>query len=246
MSDWGDRLLAAGGAPVTVPRDPARDAARDELLNAEYHKHDPSLLQRATDWIWEHIAGALDSISGDGADGTTGLVLFLVVAVLIGAALWWRLGAPRRAARTTGDVYGVEGPRSAAQYRADAAGHAAAGRWAEAVRDQMRALVRGLEERTLLDSRPGRTADEAAAEAGRALPEHAAALAAAARSFDDIAYGERTADEAAYRVLHELDRTLERARPVLAPDGAATAPAPAAGPAAASSAASSEASGGAA
>ncbi|MFJ8625615.1 DUF4129 domain-containing protein [Kitasatospora sp. NPDC093550] len=227
MADWGDRLLAVGGAPVTVPRDPARDAARDELLDAEYHKHDPSLLQRAMDWFWGHVSSALDSISGDGTDGTTGLVLFLVVAVLIGAALWWRLGAPRRAARTTGAVYGTEGPRSAAQYRADAAEHAAAGRWAEAVREQMRALVRGLEERTLLDARPGRTADEAAEEAGRALPEHAAALAAAARAFDDIAYGERTADQAAYRLLHELDRTLERTRPVLGPAAPSSNPIPA-------------------
>ncbi|MFI2611496.1 DUF4129 domain-containing protein [Kitasatospora sp. NPDC018619] len=226
MANWGERLLAAGGAPVTVPRDPARDAARDELLDAEYHKHDPSVLQRITDWIYDHLAGALDSISGSGTTGTTGLILFLVVAVLIGGALWWRLGAPRRAARTVQDVYGADGPRSADQYRADAAAHAAAGRWTEAVREQMRALVRALEERTLLDTRPGRTADEAAAEAGRALPGHAAALAAAARTFDDIAYGERTAGQDAYRLLHELDRTLERTRPALAPDADGPAPAP--------------------
>ncbi|MFB7905450.1 DUF4129 domain-containing protein [Kitasatospora sp. NPDC056076] len=226
MPIWGDRLLAAGGAPVTVPRDPARDAARDELLKAEYHKNDPSVLERVIDWIWDHIDRAMGSISGGGTDGTTGLVLFLVVAAVIAAALWWRLGAPKRAARTDYGVYGVAGPRTAAQYRADAAGHAAAGRWTEAVREQMRALVRALEERTLLDTRPGRTADEAAAEAGRALPDQAAALTAAARTFDDIAYGERTADQAAYQLLLDLDRALERSRPVLA-HAAATAPAPA-------------------
>ncbi|MBV2154228.1 DUF4129 domain-containing protein [Kitasatospora sp. SUK 42] len=237
MPIWGDRLLAAGGAPATVPRDPARDAARDELLKADYHKNDPSLLERAVNWIWDQFDRALGSISGNGTDGTTGLVLFLIVALLIGAALWWRLGAPGRAARTVLDVYGAEGPRSAARYREDAAGHAAAGRWAEAVREQMRALVRALEERTLLDARPGRTADEAAAEAGRALPEHAAALTAAARTFDDIAFGERTADRSAYQLLLDLDRTLERARPVLT--AAATA-------APASTTASTTASGGAA
>ncbi|HJD82484.1 DUF4129 domain-containing protein [Streptomyces viridifaciens] len=233
MPIWGDRLLAAGGAPVTVPRDPARDAARDELLKADYHKNDPTVLERVVDWIWDHIDRAMGSISGDGTDGTTGLVLFLVVAVVIGAALWWRLGAPKRAARTVLGVYGTEGPRSADRYRAEAAGHAAAGRWSEAVREQMRALVRALEERTLLDARPGRTADEAAAEAGRALPEHAAALAAAARTFDDVAYGERTADQAAYQLLLDLDRTLERTRPVLAhASAAAAAPAPTTGGAA--------------
>ncbi|MFJ4192040.1 DUF4129 domain-containing protein [Kitasatospora sp. NPDC089509] len=223
MPIWGDRLLALGSAPVTVPRDPARDAARDELLNAEYHKNDPGILERALDWIWDHINRAFGGISADGTDGSTGLVLFLIVALVIGAAVWWRLGAPKRTARTDLGVYGADGPRSAAQHRTAAAGHAAAGRWTEAVREQMRALVRALEERTLLDVRPGRTADEAAAEAGRALPEHAAALTAAARTFDDIAYGERTADQAAYQLLLDLDRTLERTRPVLTH---AAAPAP--------------------
>ncbi|MEV7021708.1 DUF4129 domain-containing protein [Kitasatospora sp. NPDC093558] len=223
MPIWGERLLAAGGAPVTVPRDPARDAARDELLNAEYHRHDPSLVQRVLNWLNEQFSEALDAISGNGTSGTTGLVFFLVVAALVAAALWWRLGAPKRSARTTLDVYGTDGPRTAAQHRADAARHAAAGQWADAVREQMRALVRALEERTLLDPRPGRTADEAAAEAGRALPEHAAALASAARAFDDIAFGERTADQAAYASLRDLDQALERTRPILdpAPGGAA-------------------------
>lgn len=223
MPTWGERLLAAGGAPVTVPRDPARDAARDELLNADYHRHDPSLVQRVLDWLNDRFYDALNAISGDGTSGTTGLVFFLVVAVLVAGALWWRLGAPKRVTRSTPDVYGTTGPRSAAQHRADAERHAAAGHWADAVREQMRALVRALEERTLLDARPGRTADEAAAEAGRALPDHAPALATAARTFDDIAFGERTADEAAYQSLRDLDRALERTRPTLhpAPGGAA-------------------------
>ncbi|MER7704144.1 DUF4129 domain-containing protein [Kitasatospora sp. NPDC097605] len=217
MPTWGEIVVLAGGAPVTTPRDPARDAARDELVKADYHRHDPSIQERVVDWIMERIDDALGALAGAGTSGTTGLILFLVVALLIGAALWWRLGAPKRAARTDLGVFGGTGPRSAAEHRADAERHAAAGQWAEAVREQMRALVRGLEERTLLDPRPGRTADEAAAEAGRALPEHAAALTAAARAFDDIAYGERTADQAAYQLLRDLDRTLERARPVLAP-----------------------------
>ncbi|MGW2251406.1 DUF4129 domain-containing protein [Kitasatospora sp. NPDC001660] len=223
MPTWGERLLAAGGAPVTVPRDPARDAARDELLNADYHRHDPSLVQRVLEWLNGRFYDALNSISGTGTSGTTGLVFFLVVAVLIAAALWWRLGAPKRAARTALDVYGTAGPRTADQHRAAAERHAAAGQWADAVREQMRALVRALEQRTLLDTRPGRTADEAADEAGRALPEHAPALAAAARAFDDIAFGERTADRAAYQSLRDLDQALERTRPTLAqaPGGAA-------------------------
>ncbi len=215
MSTWGEGAPLADGAPITVPRGAAHDAARTELLNPAYHRHDPSLAQRVMSWLNEQLDRALAQVGSAAHSGLTGLLLFLLVAAAVGAALWWRLGAPRREARGAASLFASDGPRTAAQHRAAATAHAAAGGWSDAVREQMRALVRALEERTLLDVRPGRTADEAAAEAGRALPAHAAALDAAARTFDDIAYGERTADEAAYRSLAELDRALQTAKPVL-------------------------------
>ncbi|GAA2242269.1 MULTISPECIES: DUF4129 domain-containing protein [Kitasatospora] len=229
MAFWGDGALLAGGAPVTVPRNPARDDARRELLNPVYHQHDPSLVQRLMTWIQDQLDRALSSLGSMGGNGVTGLVFFLVVAALIGAALWWRLGAPRRQAHSAAALFAADGPRTAAQHRSAAAAHAAAGEWSAAVREQMRALVRAMEERTVLDVRPGRTADEAAAEAGRALPDHAAALTAAAHAFDDIAYGDRIADQAAYQSLLDLDRALQRTTPVLTPT-AAPAPAPTAAP----------------
>ncbi|MFI9273566.1 DUF4129 domain-containing protein [Kitasatospora sp. NPDC052896] len=217
----GDGILAAlaDGAPVQVPRDAAREAARSELLNPEYHRHDPSLLQRISNWLWDQLDSLLGRLGSSATDGTTGIVLFLLVAVVIGAALWWRLGRPGRTAGGTPALFATTGPRTAEQHRAAAGRHAAAEEWPEAVREQMRALVRALEERTLLDPRPGRTADEAAAEAGRALPEHAAELLSAARLFDAIAYGSQTADRAAYQQLSDLDRQLSRARATLAGRG---------------------------
>lgn len=221
MPLWGEWASAAGD-PVTVPRDPARDAARNELLNPDYHRHDPSLLQRVSDWVWSRLDDLLGRIGTAATNGTTGVILFLVVAVLIGSALWWHLGRPGRSVKTSQALFTADGPRTATQYREAAKRHAEAGEWAQAVREQMRALVRALEERTLLDARPGRTADEAAAEAGRLLPEHAAELRAAARTFDDVAYGERTADRAAYQLLADLDRRLAQTRPaVLSPAGPA-------------------------
>ncbi|MGC0410015.1 hypothetical protein RKD31_003258 [Streptomyces sp. SAI-163] len=80
----------------------------------------------------------------------------------------------------------------------------------------MRAVVRALEERALLDIRPGRTADEAATEAGHALPAHRDRLRAAARDFDDVTYGGRSGSEPSYRRLTELDHDLERSKPHLA------------------------------
>ncbi|GAB2708211.1 DUF4129 domain-containing protein [Kitasatospora kifunensis] len=221
MPTWGDWVQVADGAPVTVPRDAAREAAREELLKPEYHRHDPSLLQRLSNWLWDQLDKLLGQLGSAASNGNTGLILFLVIAVLIGAALWWRLGRPGRAATTTGTLFSAEGPRTAEQHRAAAGRHAVEGDFAAAVREQMRALVRSLEERTLLDPRPGRTADEAAAEAGRQLPAHAEALREAARLFDDIAFGERTADQRGYQQLADLDALLRRTRPAaLTPAGA--------------------------
>jgi hypothetical protein len=217
MSAWGEwaRAAATGGVPVTVDRDPAREAAREELLRPEYHRHDPNLVQRAMNWVGDRVNDLLDQLGGGSASGWTGLIVFLVLFALIGAALWWRFGRPGRSATSDAGALFTDGPRGADEHRAAAQRHAAAAEWAPAVREQMRALIRSLEERTLLNPRPGRTADEAAREAGRHLPEHAAELADAARLFDDIAFGDRTADQAAYQRLAALDERLRRARPLI-------------------------------
>ncbi|WP_377271079.1 DUF4129 domain-containing protein [Peterkaempfera sp. SMS 1(5)a] len=213
----GGTALADGSAPVTTGRDAAREAARHELSNPAYHRNDPSLLQRLLDWAWRQFDRLLGQVGGDALTGTPGLLVFLGVALIIGLALWWRLGAPRRAARTTGAVLFDARRRTAAEHRAAAERHAADGQWAEAVRERTRAVVRSLEERALLDERPGRTADEAAAEAGAALPAHAEALRHAVRTFDDITYGDRPGDPQAYREIADLDTALRQARPLHTP-----------------------------
>ncbi|MFJ9523526.1 DUF4129 domain-containing protein [Kitasatospora sp. NPDC101801] len=213
MPNWGE-TVPFDGAPVTVERDPARDAARAELLNPAYHRHDPSLLERIRTWIFDQLDQAFGAVGLPGG-GMTTAALFLLVAALLAAALWWRFGRLGRTARTAATLFDSTGPATAADHRTAAAAHAAAGAWDDAVREQLRALIRGLEERTLLDVRPGRTADEAAAEAGRVLPEHADALRRAARTFDDVVYGEHAADRAAYHSLLELDLAVGTARPTL-------------------------------
>ncbi len=214
MTDRAAALPAAETPPVTTPRDPAREAAERELSERLYHQDDPSLFSRAVDRLWEWIGGLLDRASGATPGGAVGLLVIVLVAALALAALWWRLGSPRRTAGTAGVLFGG-GLRSAADHRRAADAHAAAGRWTEAVQERMRAVVRSLEERTLLDPRPGRTADEAAAEAAVSLPDHAADLRAAARAFDDVTYGGRTGRPETYERLRALDSTLDRAKPVL-------------------------------
>ncbi|MEU0718457.1 DUF4129 domain-containing protein [Streptomyces lavendulocolor] len=207
-------VRASADVPVDVPRVPAREAAERELSDPKYHENDPNLIERALDALWDRIGRLLDSASNAAPGGVLGLVVIALVVLALVGALWWRLGTSRRQVITSDSLFG-DRARSAAEHRTTAEDHARAGRWNEAVQERMRAIVRSLEERTLLEPRPGRTADEAAAEAARPLSAHADELRAAARTFDDVTYGGRTADQPAYQRLKDVDTALERARPDL-------------------------------
>ncbi|MFF3465545.1 DUF4129 domain-containing protein [Streptomyces sp. NPDC001984] len=208
--------------PVTIPRDPAREAARRELSKRMYHENDPGLVQRALNAFWDWLDRVLGAAASATPGGMLGLVVVVLAVVAVLAALWWRLGTPRRQPSSAPALFD-DRPHSAAEHRAAAEAHAAQAHWNQAVQERMRAIVRALEERALLDVRPGRTADEAAAEAGTALPAHTDRLRAAAREFDDVTYGGRRASEQSYHRIAELDRDLERTRPVLASNTHSTA-----------------------
>jgi hypothetical protein len=218
-----------GDIPLVISREAARRAAQRELSKRMYHEHDPNLFQRAINHVLDWIGELLDSAAGVAPGGTVGLTVIILVILALVVALWWRLGSPRRAytSSAAGALF-EDGPRTAADHRAAAETHAAAERWNEAVQERMRAIVRALEERALLDPRPGRTALEAATEAGQPLPAHANRLRGAAADFDDITYGGRDTGPSTYRRLYELDTDLEHTRPEpsAASRGSATAGSP--------------------
>ena len=217
----GDTAVRASAAasddapPLTTPRDPAREAARRELSKSMYHEDDPSWFQRALDTFWDWVEDLFDRSSTVTPGGPLGLIVVILVVLAVIGLLWWRLGTPRREPTSSAALFD-DRPRSAADHRSAAEAHAAQGHWNRAVQERMRAIVRALEERALLDVRPGRTADEAAADAGRPLPAHADRLRAAARAFDDVTYGGRTATRQTYQSLAALDRDLESTKPQLA------------------------------
>ncbi|MEU8685519.1 DUF4129 domain-containing protein [Streptomyces sp. NPDC048611] len=201
--------------PVRTPRVPAREAAERELSDPRYHQHDPNPIQRALDWLWERVDALFTAAAHTTPGGWIGLLAIAVCVLLLAIALRLRLGAVRRTPTTSGALFS-DAPRTAAEHRATADRHAAEGRWSQAIQDRMRALVLALEERTLLTPGPGRTADEAATEAGGALPAYADRLRTVARTFDDVTYGGRPGTEAAYALLAGLDTELEHAKPDLA------------------------------
>ena len=195
-------------------REAARRAARRELQDRRYADAEPPLLQRLIGRAIREFLELLDRAAGSAPGGWLGLLLLVALLVLAAAVVFYKLGPPgRREARAA--LFSTGSELSAAEHRQLAESAAAAGRWADAVRERLRAIVRDLEQRGVLEPRPGRTAGEVARDAGAAVPALAAELMRATTVFDEVWYGGRTADAASYAVLVEVDRVVSATRMAL-------------------------------
>jgi hypothetical protein len=205
------QLVILGQPPLQPDRDLARSWANQELARPEYQAAKPGLLERGIQWV-EHRLELLDL--GTGAPTALGLlVVVLLLMAVVGFVLYRTGGLRQTARRRTGQVLPVH-HTTAAEHRAAADRHADAGEWDLAVVERFRAIARELEERAVLSPQPGRTALEVAREGGRAVPDQAAQLVAAARYFDDVSYGHLAVGRPADLALRELDARLLAARPV--------------------------------
>lgn len=135
----------------------------------------------------------------------------------LGRLRWWRR---RRTPEPLAlpDDHLPDLPASVMTFNADEL--AAAGRYKEAVRERLRAIVRDLIERGVLQPVPGWTVTELAWAAGRARPGLAVPLGSACKLFSDIWYGLRPAmleDDRTMRVFAEqVAVVLGDVRPVVA------------------------------
>ncbi|MFG2443888.1 DUF4129 domain-containing protein [Nocardia fluminea] len=103
---------------------------------------------------------------------------------------------------------------AAAEHRAAAENAAGRRDYDRALRERFRAVLRGLEQDGSLPVRRSRTAQETADDATTALPlEQSTELHPAARSFDEVVYGGRSATEDEYRRLEYADRYSQSAPP---------------------------------
>ena len=198
-------VLAVTPSPVT--RDGAREAARRELSKAIYHRYDDPLPVRVVKTVLHWLAHVVSVAADHSPGGPAGAVALVVVAVALVAIARWRIGPIRRNARVARVVLGrVE--RTAAEHRRLAEAAAAQGRWVEAIVERTRAVARALEEAGVVDPRPGRTADELAADASTQLPSAQPALTRAARVFDEVVYGRRPATRAGYDTIVAADTAV--------------------------------------
>ncbi|MDA0566160.1 DUF4129 domain-containing protein [Streptomonospora sp. S1-112] len=205
-----------GAAPVlaaaaAVDREEGARLAREELAKPAYREAEPSLLELVLQWIDDWIADILDiGMDVPGGWWVLAPLLALLAVLLVGLVVYLRPSLRRRRA---GAAVDTGAPLTAADHRAAAERHAAAGDYAAAIRERLRAISRDLEDRAVITPRPGRTATELAAETAVELPHLRDRLYAAATTFNDSAYGQRTATAEGYRLLSDLDDRLREGRP---------------------------------
>jgi len=205
-------MVTAFDVPVEISREAAREAARAELADPAYRQAEPNPVERAVQWLFDRLGELLDRASAATPGGPFGILVLVLLVVAVIVVVRWRIG-PVRGSGAEAPLLFAGRVHSAAEHRAAADEHAAAGRWAEAVRERLRTIVRDLEERGLLEPRAGRTADEAAAEGGAALPGCGPGLRAAARVFDEVWYGGRPASSGMDHQLQALDEQVRASRP---------------------------------
>ena len=198
-----------------VPVDPDAPTARQwfrEELAAPVYNQGETFVEKIMNWL-NGLLGKMVKI-GEGSSPVMLALLTLAVVAVVGVIAYYIAGPIRRRRRLTTplDMLADE-TRTADQLRASSQRWATEAKWREAVLDRFRALVRSCEERAVLDVRPGRTADEAAALAAERFADYASPLAQAGRMFDGVFYGERRVDGDAYAWLTELDAAIGSARP---------------------------------
>lgn len=197
--------------PVVLSRDEAQRRAAAELAKAKYGG--------IPDWLTNLLAGvrrliaALLQLLPTGTGSGGGIVVIIIAVLLVGAiaVIVWRVGLPRLQRRTHESELALDSTRTPDSYRRQADAAAGAGDFRAAVGDRFRAIVRELEERTILDPRPARTASEVARSAARILSGHREPLDRGAALFGDIWYSDREADQDAYLEMCRLDAELTQA-----------------------------------
>jgi hypothetical protein len=206
--------LVASAAAVLVPltRQGAQGAARHELAKPPYQQARPPLWVRPLRWLIGRIA-ALWNHAAAATGGSAALLALILVGLLVVGLVLWRVGPRSRNARRGDLAFELDADVAASDHRAAAETFARSQQWAEAVRERLRAISRDLEERVLVDRRPGRTAYELAAEGGAALPGSAARLREAADVFVAIWYGSAKASAEDYRRVTDIDDAVSRDRP---------------------------------
>ncbi|WP_193105300.1 DUF4129 domain-containing protein [Brachybacterium sp. FME24] len=182
-------MILAGPPPLDP--DEARSRTLDELSKAEYDDS-PGFIQWLLGVIERWLADLVDGIDGSSAAQAGIAVLLLLVLLVVAVLVLRRTGLIRRShTLAVATELDAEPVLTAAELRASARSAITAGQLDDGTVLALRALVRDLEVRTLLDVTAGMTAHEAAGRAARSYPDLRGRLLRGADAFDTAAYSHR-------------------------------------------------------
>ena len=199
--------------PVTPDPDTARQWAQDELSKSIYHQGE-SLADRLGRWLSELLNRLFEAGTGTSIPPAGYLLGALVVVALIVIATRVAIPAARQRRRRGVAMLLGDDARTAQHIRDAARTAAQAGDHTAATLEYFRAVVRGCEERLIIDDRAGRTAREAAGDIAASLHPHAAELRRAATTFDALCYGHRDGTTQDSSRMDTLESEVRRARAI--------------------------------
>jgi hypothetical protein len=179
------------GALAVLGHDPEdlRTRARELLSRPPYRDGDEGLIADLVRRLRETAARWLEAVLETlGGDARIAWVIVAVGTVLLAVTVW-RATRGWNADRTVTPVAPRRPVRTAAEWHREADGHAAAGRWREAVRCRYAALVTALVEGGVVPDVPGRTVRELDREVAASAPTLAGAVRAAGATFEEAWYG---------------------------------------------------------
>ncbi len=200
-------------ADVAVDPDEARRRAAEILAGPEFRPPRRGVVERVLGWIGRQLARLFGTLSGGGGGAVLGWLV--VLAAIVGLVVLVVVGLRRaggRVAPPEGDTV-VEhvARRSADEWRAEAATHAAAGRWRDALRCRYRAAVSELGDRGVVVAVAGTTTGRERSEVADRAPALTASFATVADAFDRGMFGGDPLGPEALVGADALDRALARA-----------------------------------
>ncbi|NMA75972.1 MAG: DUF4129 domain-containing protein [Actinomycetales bacterium] len=205
-------------APPPLDPDEARSRTLEELSKSEYDDS-PGFIAWLLGVIEDWLMSVLDGIDGSSATQAGIAVLVLIALFAVVFLVLRRTGMIRRGhALAVVSELDAEPVLSGAQLRDSAREAIDAGRLDDGTVLALRALVRDLEERTLLDVSAGMTAHEAAAQSAVPFPELRGRLQRGAVAFDTAAYSHRAATAKQADDLLRLAEYIAESAPDLSED----------------------------
>ena len=172
--------------------DEARERILEELAKDEYDDS-PGFVAWLLGAIEDWLARMVDGVDGSSATQTVIAVLLALLLAAVVVLVLRRTGLLRRSPALAVDAaLDAEPVLSGEELRGAARDAIDAGRTDDGTVLALRALVRDLEERTLLDVATGMTAHEAATRAALTFPDLRGRLQRGADAFDTAAYSVRS------------------------------------------------------